>query len=70
MGDYLKKACCLLFALTTLAAASPVFAADVLHIQPKQHDCGLVDEGVPATMTAVVENVSGRDVHVSSVKTN
>ncbi|KAB0668845.1 hypothetical protein F6V30_15185 [Oryzomonas sagensis] len=70
MSSYLKKTCCLLSALSMLMTAASAFAADVLRIEPKQHDCGVVDEGVPATMTAVVENVSGKDVHVSSVKTN
>ncbi len=46
------------------------FASDLLRIQPIKHDCGVVDEGVPATMQSIVENTSTQEVIVGSVKTN
>lgn len=70
MIRYFKKTLCLMFGLTALLVSVSAFAADVLRIEPKQYDCGTVDEGVPATMSAVVENISGKEVHISSVKTN
>ena len=57
-------------ALSVLLIFNSVFAADLLSIQPTKHDCGVVDEGVPATMQATVENISDKEVHVSSVKAN
>jgi len=63
-------ACCLLITLVGLLIASTVLAAELLQIQPIKHDCGLVNEGDPATMLAAVKNISNQEVHVNNVKTN
>lgn len=46
------------------------FASDLLSIQPIKYDCGVVGEGVPATMQSIVENTSTQTVVIGSVKTN
>ena len=63
-------AVCLITTIVLITTAGTALAAELLRIQPIKHDCGVVDEGVPATMKATVENISGRELHVNSVKTN
>ncbi|HEY5522982.1 MAG TPA: hypothetical protein VIK21_07295 [Desulfuromonadaceae bacterium] len=60
----------LLGALTVLLFASSAFAADALRIHPTKFDCGVVEEGVPATMLATVENISAKEVHIINIRTN
>lgn len=56
--------------VAVLFSASPTLSAELLHIQPVKYDTGTVDEGTPAAMRATVENISDKEVRVSSVKTN
>ena len=60
----------LLTVLAVLVMAGSAFAANALRIQPTRHDCGIVEEGVPATMLAIVENVSSQEVQIKNVRTN
>jgi len=53
-----------------ISVTGAALAADLLSIQPVKYDTGVVDEGVPAVMQATVENISDKEVRVSSVKTN
>ena len=46
------------------------FAADSLRISPVRIECGLIEEGTPATMVAVVENISGKEVRITGIRTN
>jgi len=59
-----------LTALAVLTIAGSAFAADTLRIQQTRLDCGTVEEGVPATMLSIVENISSQDVHINNVRTN
>jgi hypothetical protein len=61
---------CVVATLASLLIASSAFAAELLRIQPIKYDCGVVNEGVAATMRAVVENISKEEIHVSNVKVN
>ncbi|MEI7637308.1 MAG: hypothetical protein WCJ37_08380 [Syntrophus sp. (in: bacteria)] len=60
----------LLTALAILVLTSSAFAADALRIQPTRQDFGTVEEGVPAIMLSIVENISSQEVHISNVRTN
>jgi hypothetical protein len=60
----------LLTAVAVLVMAGSTFAADALRIQPAKQDCGTVEEGVPATMISLVENIGSKDVHIRNVRTN
>jgi len=60
----------LLVAVAILVLTSSTFAADALRIQPTRQDFGTVEEGVPAIMLSIVENISSQEVHVSNVRTN
>lgn len=62
--------CGILISLVTILMVGSALAADLLRIQPIKHDCGIIDEGVPATMQVIVENTSTQEVIVGSVKTN
>ncbi len=61
---------CFLIAMFIISVTGAALAADLLSIQPVKYDTGVVDEGVPAVMQATVENISDKEVRVSSVKTN
>lgn len=60
----------LLAVMAVLLFAGSAFAAEALRIHPTRFDCGVVEEGVPATMLATVENISVREVHITNVRTN
>ena len=45
-------------------------AAGKLIIDPMKFDCGVVEEGVPATMQARIENVGDSEVLIQNVQTN
>ena len=51
-------------------ASSPAYTAGKLVIDPVNFDCGVVDEGVPATMQVSIENVGDRPVLIQNVQTN
>ncbi len=51
-------------------APSPVHPAGKLIIDPMNFDCGVVDEGVPATMQVRIENVGDHPVLIQNLKTN
>jgi len=44
--------------------------AEMLRVAPLVHDCGVIDEGTPAMMTVILENVSDREIHILNVRTN
>ncbi len=49
---------------------STAHPAGKLVIDPMNFDCGVVDEGVPATMQVSIENVGDRPVLIQNVQTN
>lgn len=53
-----------------LTAPSPAHPAGRLVIDPMNFDCGVVDEGVPATMQVRIENVGDDPVLIQNVQTN
>ncbi|HNY72255.1 MAG TPA: hypothetical protein PLU95_02115 [Syntrophales bacterium] len=60
----------LLIALALFVMTGAAFAADSLRISPVRIECGLIEEGTPATMVAVVENISGKEVRITGIRTN
>ncbi len=60
----------ILISLAILILTSPAFAAAALRIEPTRQDFGTLEEGVPAIMIAIVENVGSQDVHIKNVRTN
>lgn len=65
-----ERICCGFVLLTILFSAGSALASDLLRILPIKHDCGILEEGVPAIMQSILENISGHEVIVGSVKTN
>lgn len=59
----------IIFLFATFLASSAV-AADALRINPMRLDCGVIEEGVPATMLVTIENIGAKNVNITSVKTN
>jgi len=51
-------------------APSPAHPAGKLVIDPLNFDCGVVDEGVPATMWVLIENAGDVPVLIQNVQTN
>ncbi len=49
---------------------SPAHPAGKLIIDPMSFDCGVVDEGVPATMLVRIENAGDVPVLIQNVQTN
>ena len=45
-------------------------ATGKLAVNPASFDCGVVEEGAPATMLVQVENVGDREVLIQNVQTN
>ncbi len=45
-------------------------AAGKLVLNPMSFDCGVVEEGVPATMQVRIENVGDGEVLIQNVQTN
>lgn len=60
----------LLIALALFVMTGAAFAADSLRISPVRIECGMIEEGTPATMVAVVENISGKEVRITGIRTN
>jgi len=64
----------ILIAVTVLivnqAAALSVQASGKLVVNPMEFDCGVVDEGLPATMWVSIENVGDNKVEIQNVRTN
>ena len=52
------------------AAPSSVQAAGKLILDPMSFDCGIVDEGTPASMQVRIENVGDSPVLIQNVQTN
>lgn len=60
----------LLTILLFLLLAGSAFAGEALHINPTKLDCGVIEEGVLATMLATVENIGTKEVRILNVRTN
>ena len=53
-----------------LLLAGSAFAGEALRINPTKLDCGVIEEGVLATMLATVENIGTKEVRILNVRTN
>ncbi len=60
----------MLIALALFVMTGAAFAADSLRISPVRLECGLIEEGTPATMVAVVENIGSKEVRITGIRTN
>lgn len=63
-------ACGLLAALAILVMAGSAFATDTLRVQPTRQDFGTLEEGTPAILLSIIENISSQDVYIKNVRTN
>ncbi len=53
-----------------LQMAAPAYPAARLVVEPIGFDCGVVDEGVPATMQVSIANVGEEAALIKNVQTN
>ena len=70
-----RKNFCRIFTLCLLILSvqwpSPTaYAAGKLMINPMSFECGVVEEGMPATMQVQIENVGDGEVLIQNVQTN
>lgn len=60
----------LLAVLIVFLFADSIIAADALRIYPTKLNCGIIEEGVPATMLVTIENISTKNVNITGIRTN
>jgi hypothetical protein len=69
-AKYSGLTCGLLAALAILVIVGSAFAADALRIQPTKQDFGTLEEGTPAILLSIIENIGSQDVYIKNVRTN
>jgi hypothetical protein len=64
---YLAWMCTVIFGLSLVYGSE---SEEILIATPNHYDFGTIDEGQPAAITAVVQNVGSAPVEITNVKTS
>jgi hypothetical protein len=56
--------------LLGFAGAAPAAGEEIIRAVPAEYDFGILEEGDPAVITVILENISTRPVEITNVRTN